>query len=66
MFAFGLGTLANLTATGLLIDSAKPVFGRTTVRFAAAALLVTFASVGIYRALYVPNAVAAGPFCLVP
>ena len=50
MFAFGLGTLP--TATGLLIDSAKPVFGRTTLRFAAAALAVTFASVGIYRVLY--------------
>jgi hypothetical protein len=33
MFAFGLGTLPNLTATGLLIDRAKPVFSRTTLQF---------------------------------
>jgi sulfite exporter TauE/SafE len=66
MLAFGLGTLPNLAATGLLIGRAKPMFDRTRLRFAAAALLVTFAAVGIYRVLYVPNALATGPFCLVP
>jgi sulfite exporter TauE/SafE len=66
MLAFGLGTLPNLAATGLLIGRAKPVFDRTKLRFAAAALLVTFASVGMYRVLYVPGALGTGPFCLVP
>jgi sulfite exporter TauE/SafE len=66
MLAFGLGTLPSLGATGLLIGRAKPMFDRTRLRFAAAALLVTFAAVGIYRVLYVPNALATGPFCLVP
>lgn len=66
MLAFGLGTLPNLMATSLLLDRAKPIFERDTLRFAAAALLVAFAVVGIYRALYIPNALAQGPFCLVP
>jgi hypothetical protein len=38
--------------------------GRTTLRFAAAALPVTFASVGIYRVLYVLSAFSAGPLWL--
>ena len=66
MLAFGLGTLPNLAATGLLLDRAKPLFERATLRRAAAALLVTFAVVGVYRALYVPDSLAQGPFCLVP
>jgi uncharacterized protein len=66
MLAFGLGTLPNLAATGLLLDRARHLFERATLRRAAAALLVAFAVVGIYRALYIPNALAQGPFCLVP
>jgi hypothetical protein len=36
------------------------------LRYAAAALLSAFAVVGIYRALYVADALAQGPFCLIP
>jgi uncharacterized protein len=66
MLAFGLGTLPNLVATGLLIVRTKPLFERPMWRFAAAILLVGFAVAGIYRALYHPGALAQGPFCLVP
>ena len=66
MLAFGLGTLPNLGVTGLLMQRAGPLLGRAPLRFAAAALLVTFASVGIYRALYSANALATGPYCLLP
>jgi uncharacterized protein len=66
MLAFGIGTLPNLAAAGLLLDRAKPLFERTTLRRAAAALVVTFAVVGLYRALYLPDSLAQGPFCLVP
>jgi sulfite exporter TauE/SafE len=66
MLAFGVGTLPNLTATGWLLDRARPLVERAALRRAAAALLVAFAVVGIYRALYVPNSLAKGPFCLVP
>jgi sulfite exporter TauE/SafE len=66
MLAFGLGTLPNLAAAGLLITRAKPFFEPGTLRIAAATLLAVFAVAGIYRALYVPNALAQGPFCLMP
>jgi len=66
MLAFGLGTLPNLAAAGVLITRARPFFERGMWRFAAASLLAVFAVAGIYRALYVPNALAQGPFCLVP
>lgn len=66
MLAFGLGTLPNLTVGGLLIARAKRFLERGMLRFAAASLLAVFAMAGIYRALYVPNALAQGAFCLVP
>ena len=66
MLAFGVGTLPNLLATKLLIARATPLFARAQWRVAAAVLIVAFAVVGIYRALYDPNALAQGPFCLLP
>jgi sulfite exporter TauE/SafE len=66
MLAFGLGTLPNLGVTGLLLQRVGPVLDRTPLRFAAAALLFAFASVGIYRALYSASALLTGPYCLVP
>lgn len=65
MLAFGLGTPPNLVATGLLRDRAKPLFEGATLRRAAAALLVAFVGVGIYRALHIPNALPQRAFCLV-
>lgn len=66
MLAFGLGTVPNLMATNLLIARTRSLYGRSTWRIAAALLLAGFAIVGIYRALYDPNALAQGPFCLLP
>jgi sulfite exporter TauE/SafE len=66
MLAFGLGTWPNLAATGLLLGRTGSLFGRATARRAAAMLLTLFALAGIYRALYLPDAIAQGPFCLVP
>ena len=63
--AFGLGTLPTLLSAGVLLDRARPLLGRPAFRFAAAGLLVVFATIGIYRALYVPDALASGPYCLV-
>jgi uncharacterized protein len=66
MLAFGVGTVPNLAAMGWLLDRGKGLFERTALRRVAAAMLVTFALVGIYRALYVHGALAQGPFCLLP
>ena len=65
MAALWLGTLPALTlARGLLARAfarVPPRWGRT----AAATLVAAFACVGLLRAWLDPNALAAGPFCLV-
>jgi uncharacterized protein len=64
LLAFGLGTLPNLGVAGLLFRRAGSALGRAPMRLAAAALLVTFAMIGIYRALDANHALASGAFCL--
>src|SRR5262249_43997539 len=66
MLAFGVGTLPNVVAAGMLIDRTRAVRGRVVVRYAVAAIIAAFALVCAYRALRVPGALAQGPFCLVP
>jgi hypothetical protein len=66
MLAFGLGTLPNLLAAGVLLARARRAFEGRAVRYGAAAVLIAFALVGIWRVLYAPGALAQGPFCLVP
>ena len=63
MLAFGLGTVPNLLAAGMLLDRAKRRVGGKALRYAAAATLVAFAFIGIWRALYHPDALAQGAFC---
>src|SRR5512144_2486594 len=66
MLAFGLGTLPNLLAAGWVVARARTWLDQRHARFAVAALLVAFAGVGIWRALFGPLSVAHGAFCLVP
>lgn len=66
MLAFGLGTLPNLLAAGVLLARARKVLEGRGLRYAAAAVLIAFAVVGIWRVVYAPGALAQGPFCLVP
>ena len=66
MLAFGLGTLPNLAVVGMLFERTRPLFESTISRLGAGALLTAFAFTGMYRVLYVPGALAAGPFCWVP
>lgn len=66
MLLFGLGTVPNLLAAGLLIGRGQRVLARPAVRYLAGALIAAFALVGLYRALFVPAALAHGPFCIVP
>ena len=65
MLAFGAGTLPNLAAAGWLLRRSERVVARRSWRYAAAAVLIAFAAIGIYRALFVAGALAQGPFCLV-
>ena len=64
MFAFGIGTVPNLLAAGVLISRARGIVERNTLRYAAGALLTVFALIGIWRVLFDPAAMAKGPFCL--
>lgn len=64
MLAFGVGTLPNVMAAGVLLGRVRQRLGGPAIRRAAAALLAVFALVGAYRALWVADALAQGPFCL--
>jgi sulfite exporter TauE/SafE len=66
MLAFGLGTLPNLAAAGMLFERTRTLLEGTILRLGAGALLTAFAFTGMYRVLYAPGALAAGPFCWVP
>ena len=65
MLAFGVGTLPNLIAAGFVVARARPWLASRRLRYAAAALLVAFALVGLARALFGPMAHGQGAFCLV-
>jgi hypothetical protein len=66
MLAFGLGTLPNLLAAGYVVGRAGPRLRAQAWRYAGASLIAAFALVGLYRAVFVPQALAHGPFCIVP
>lgn len=66
MLAFGLGTLPNLLATGVVLGRARRFLSGSTVRAVAAVLMIVFGLFGIARVLFVPEALAQGAFCLVP
>jgi sulfite exporter TauE/SafE len=66
MLVFGLGTLPHLVGFGWVLSRARRVVQGKSARHFAAAVMVAFALVGIYRALYLPGTLGQGPFCLVP
>ena len=63
MLAFGLGTLPNLMAAGLVVARARTWLEARSIRFAAALLLAAFAAIGIWRALTGTPSLAQQPFC---
>jgi hypothetical protein len=64
MLAFGLGTIPNLLATGVLLGSAGRFLSGSAMRYAAAVMMIAFGMLGIWRVLVTPEALAQGPFCL--
>lgn len=65
MAAFGAGTAPNLLAASAVVGRVRTWLSDRTLRYAAAALLVGFAIAGVYRVVFVPDALARGAFCLV-
>lgn len=66
MLAFGLGTVPNLLLMGAMLAGARRALEGAALRYGAAALLIGFALLGMWRVLYEPGALAHGAFCLVP
>jgi sulfite exporter TauE/SafE len=66
MLAFGAGTVPHLLAAGLVLSRAQRLLSARTVRAIAAAAMIAFALLGIWRALALPGVLAQGPFCIVP
>lgn len=66
MLAFGLGTIPHLAGIGFLLQRARRLVQAPAARAAVAALLAAFALAGLYRALYLPESLGQGPFCLIP
>lgn len=66
MLLFGLGTMPNLLAAGFVLGGARSRFAAPLWRHGAGAVVAAFALFGLYRAWYVPEALAHGPFCVVP
>jgi sulfite exporter TauE/SafE len=66
MLAFGVGTLPNLMALGAAVNGAGRWLSSRSVRVLGALVMIGFAGVGIHRVLFATDALAQGPFCLVP
>ena len=66
MLAFGIGTLPNLLAGGLLLASARRLISARKLRILAAVLLAAFAAAGIMRTFVVKEPLAQGLFCVFP
>lgn len=63
MMAFGLGTLPHLLAAGTILATVRRHVTAPWWRYVTAALLMTFGAFGLYRAVWVPGALAQGMFC---
>lgn len=66
MIAFGLGTLPNLLAGGVLLARARSAVSAVALRYVAAGIIASFGLLGLWRALAGHGALPALPFCLVP
>jgi sulfite exporter TauE/SafE len=64
MLAFGIGTLPNLVGAAFMLARARSLLRSAAGRIAAGVIVGGFATYGIYRALFVPEALGHGPFCL--
>ena len=66
MLAFGVGTLPNLLAGGVLLAGARRSIPTATLRYAGALVMAAFGLLGLWRALAGDSGWPASAFCLVP
>lgn len=62
MMVFGIGTLPHLVGAGFALSHLN--LKSPELRRVAAVVIGAFALVGLYRAVFVPQALGHGPFCL--
>jgi sulfite exporter TauE/SafE len=66
MLAFGVGTLPNLLAAGVLLARTRRLLSARVVRHGGAVVLVAFGVVGLLRIAWAPGDLARASFCLLP
>lgn len=66
MLAFGIGTTPNLLALGMLMRRSRGILDAKTLRFTAAAILIAFGVLGLWRVYVADGAPNQGPFCIGP
>jgi sulfite exporter TauE/SafE len=64
MLAFGAGSLPALAAVGFAFRVPQRALGASRWRYLAATVVIAFSLAGLYRNVFVPGALAQGPFCL--
>jgi uncharacterized protein len=66
MLAFGIGTTPNLLALGMLVRRGRGILDAKALRCAAAAILIAFGVLGLWRVHAADGALTQGPFCIGP
>jgi sulfite exporter TauE/SafE len=64
MLAFGLGTLPNLLAAGLIAQRIRPVLRLPWVRSLAGGIMIVLGAIGLARIPGLPEAIRSGILCL--
>jgi sulfite exporter TauE/SafE len=64
MLAFGSGTVPALALAGVLFRIPQRALRGYRWRYLAASVVIAFALAGLYRSVFIPGALAQGPFCL--
>jgi sulfite exporter TauE/SafE len=64
MLAFGAGTVPALALAGVVFRFPQRTLRGNRWRYLAASVVIAFALAGLYRSVFVPGALAQGPFCL--
>jgi sulfite exporter TauE/SafE len=66
MLAFGVGTAPNLLALGMLMRRGRGFLDAKALRYAAAAILIAFGLLGLWRVYMADGVLPQGPFCIGP
>jgi hypothetical protein len=66
MLAFGVGTTPNLLALGMLLRRGRRLLDARALRYLAAAVLIAFGLLGLWRVYTAGDALAQGAFCIGP